>query len=98
MENNNLKNMENYNCKDLIDKFLLSSKETLTVRFTHLGKINLNEAIGIYNNIKCEFNNNDLNYLNNNGERYEIKTYYDTIYYDTLSKCQVPSKSICTSK
>ncbi len=85
--------MENYNCKDLIDKFLLSSNEMLIIKYKHLGKVNLNNASGTYNNIMCEFNNNDLDYLSNNSERYKMKTYYDTI-----SKRLVPSKSIYVSK
>lgn len=85
------------NCKDLIDNFLRSSNEKLSLTYQHLGKVNLDEATCRYNNITCNFNTNDLNYLADNGKKYKTETYYDSIYVSANMEYIVPSKAVCTS-
>ena len=90
--------MTTQNCKDLIDKFLHSSNGKLTLLFTHLGKPNLDNATGSYKGMNCEFNKSDLKYLDEYSNRYEKDTFYDTIYYDSLSSTDIPVKKIYRSK
>lgn len=89
-------------CKDLIDKFLLSSDKELKLIFQHIGKVNLDEATGTYNSINCNFNKNDLKYLNDNGKRCKMKTFNTTIYtttnYGMYIENDIPSMCIYTSK
>ena len=93
MTNNNT-----YNCKDLIEKFLSSSNKTLSLKFKHIGHINLYEGIGLYDNIQCNFNKNDLKYLSDNNEKYNIKKYYLSLLKDVNVEYVVPSMHIYTSK
>ncbi len=84
-------------CQELINDFLKSTNEVFSIKYQHIGKINLQDATGYYKNSKCIMTDNDFDKLSKNETKYKQDTFRDTIYVNNWEYV-VPTNIVFTSK
>ncbi len=84
-------------CQELINDFLKSTNQIFSIKYSHIGKINLNDATGYYKNSKCIMTDNDFDKLSKNETKYKQDTFRDTIYVNNWEYV-VPTNIVFTSK
>ncbi len=47
-------------CQELINDFLKSTNQRFSIKYSHIHKINLDDATGHYKNLQCVMTDNDL--------------------------------------
>ncbi len=85
-------------CQELINDFLKSTNQIFSIKYSHIGKINLNDATGYYKNSKCIMTDNDFEILSKNDTKYKQDTFRDTIYVNNGDEYVVPANTVLTSK
>ncbi len=85
-------------CQELINDFLKSTNQIFSIKYQHIGKINLDDATGYYKNSECIMTDNDFDKLSKNKTKYTQETFRDTIYMRNGDEYVVPANIVLTSK
>lgn len=85
------------NCTNIINDFIKSSNEKLSVIFHHSGKYDLDNGTIYYKNLECKMNKNNYDLLKNKSSKFKSTCFYDEIIDENGSIVTIPSKIILNS-